>query len=153
MAEPRVVRGVEGLQALAGRRIGESDWLEITQERVDEFAEATGDRQWIHVDPERARAGPFGGPIAHGYLTLALVSYFLPRVWEVEGFAMGVNYGLERLRFPAPVPVGSRVRLGADLAEVAALEGGVQVAVDLTVEVEGGAKPALVARGLFRYSF
>ena len=153
MAEPRVVQGVEGLQALAGQHVGDSDWLEITQERVDEFAEATGDHQWIHVDPERARAGPFGGPIAHGYLTLSLISYFLPRVWQVEGFAMGVNYGLERLRFPAPVPVGARIRLGADLAEVTALDGGVQVAVDLTVEVDGGAKPALVARGLFRYSF
>jgi acyl dehydratase len=153
VAEPRVVEGVEGLEALVGHHVGTSDWLEITQERVDEFAEATGDHQWIHVDPERARAGPFGGPIAHGYLTLSLVSYFLPRVWRVEGFAMGVNYGLERLRFPAPVPVGSQVRLGADLVEVAAVTGGVQVAVDLTVEVEGGAKPALVARGLFRYSF
>jgi acyl dehydratase len=153
VAEPRVVEGVEGLEALVGQRVGTSDWLEITQERVDEFAEATGDHQWIHVDPERARAGPFGGPIAHGYLTLSLVSYFLPRVWRVDGFAMGVNYGLERLRFPAPVPVGSQVRLGADLVEVAAVTGGVQVAVDLTVEVEGGAKPALVARGLFRYAF
>jgi acyl dehydratase len=153
VAEPRVVEGVEGLEALVGQHVGASDWLEITQQRVDEFAEATGDHQWIHVDPERARAGPFGGPIAHGYLTLSLVSYFLPRVWRVDGFAMGVNYGLERLRFPAPVPVGSRVRLGADLAEVAEVTGGAQVAVDLTVEVEGGAKPALVARGLFRYSF
>jgi len=148
-----VVHGVEGLEALAGQRIGASDWLAITQDRVDEFAEATGDHQWIHVDPERAKAGPFGGPIAHGYLTLSLVSYFLPRVWRVEGFAMGVNYGLERLRFPAPVPVGSRVRLTAELAEVTAVGGGVQVAVDLVIEVDGGAKPALVARGLFRYAF
>ncbi len=153
MAEPRVVEGAAGLEALAGRHVGESDWLEITQDRVQGFADATGDHQWIHVDPERAEAGPFGGPIAHGYLTLSLVSYLLPRVWRVEGFGMGVNYGLERLRFPAPVPVGSRIRLRADLAEVAPLEGGVQVAMDLTVEVEGGAKPALVARGLFRYSF
>jgi acyl dehydratase len=153
VAEPVVVNGVEGLQALAGRHIGASDWLEITQERVDEFAEATGDHQWIHVDRERARAGPFGGPIAHGYLTLSLVSYFLPRVWRVDGFGMGVNYGLERLRFPAPVPVGSRVRLAADLVEVTPLEGGVQVAMDLTMEVDGAPKPALVARGLFRYSF
>jgi len=153
MAEPRVVEGVEGLEALVGQHVGESDWLEITQARVDEFAEATGDRQWIHVDAERAKAGPFGGPIAHGYLTLSLVSYFLPRVWRVDGFAMGVNYGLERLRFPAPVPVGARVRLTADLAEVTAVAGGVQVAVDLTVEVDGGPKPALVARGLFRYAF
>jgi acyl dehydratase len=153
VAEPVVVEGVEGLQALVGRHIGASDWLEITQGRVDEFADATGDHQWIHVDRERARAGPFGGPIAHGYLTLSLVSYFLPRVWRVDGFGMGVNYGLERLRFPAPVPVGSRVRLAADLVEVAPLEGGVQVAMDLTMEVEGAPKPALVARGLFRYSF
>ncbi len=148
-----VVEGAEGLEALVGRHVGSSDWLEITQDRVDEFAGATGDHQWIHVDPERARAGPFGGPIAHGYLTLSLVSYLLPLVWRVEGFAMGVNYGLERLRFPAPVPVGSKVRLAVDLAEVAPVAGGVQVGVDLTMEVEGGAKPALVARGLFRYAF
>jgi acyl dehydratase len=153
VGEPVVVEGVEGLQALAGQHVGESDWLEITQERVDGFAEATGDHQWIHVDPERAKAGPFGGPIAHGYLTLSLVSWFLPRVWRVEGFGMGVNYGLERLRFPTPVPVGARVRLGADVVEVTPLEGGAQVAMDLTVEVDGGAKPALVARGLFRYYF
>jgi acyl dehydratase len=153
VTEPRVVEGVAGLEALAGQHVGESDWLEITQERVQEFADATGDHQWIHVDPERAEAGPFGAPIAHGYLTLSLVSYLLPRVWQVEGFGMGVNYGLERLRFPAPVPVGSRVRLRADLAEVQALEGGVQATMDLTVEVDGGAKPALVARGLFRYYF
>jgi acyl dehydratase len=148
-----VVEGVAGLEALAGQHIGESDWLEITQERVNEFAEATGDHQWIHVDPERAKAGPFGGPIAHGYLTLSLVSYFLPQVWRVDGFAMGVNYGLDRLRFPAPVPVGSRLRLTADLSEVTEVAGGVQVAVDLAVEVDGGAKPALVARGVFRYAF
>jgi acyl dehydratase len=153
VAEPRVVEGIEGLEALAGQHVGESDWVEITQDRVQEFADATGDHQWIHVDPERAKAGPFGGPIAHGYLTLSLVSYLLPRVWQVEGFGMGVNYGLERLRFPAPVPVGARVRLGADLVEVMPLENGVQVAMDLTVEVEGGGKPALVARGLFRYYF
>jgi acyl dehydratase len=153
VAEPRVVEGVEGVEALAGQHVGESDWLEITQDRVQGFADATGDHQWIHVDPERAKAGPFGGPIAHGYLTLSLVSHLLPRVWQVEGFGMGVNYGLERLRFPAPVPVGSRVRLRADLAEVQPLESGVQVAMDLAVEVEGGAKPALVARGLFRYYF
>jgi acyl dehydratase len=150
---PRVVRGVEGLEALVGQHVGESDWLEVTQDRVDEFADATGDHQWIHVDPERARGGPFGGPIAHGYLTLSLVSYFLPRVWSVEGFGMGVNYGLERLRFPSPVPVGTKVRLRADLAEVQRLDSGVQVALDLAVEVEGRPKPALVARGLFRYYF
>jgi acyl dehydratase len=153
VAEPRVVEGVEGLEALTGQHVGESDWLEITQERVQEFADATGDHQWIHVDPERAKAGPFGGPVAHGYLTLSLVSFLLPRVWQVEGFGMGVNYGLERLRFPAPVPVGARVRLRADLVEVQPLDSGVQVAMDLAVEVEGGAKPALVARGLFRYYF
>ena len=153
MAEPRVVEGVEGLQALVGQHVGDSDWLEITQDRVQQFADATGDHQWIHVDAERAASGPFGGPIAHGYLTLSLVSYFLPQVWRVEGFGMGVNYGLERLRFPAPVPVGSRVRLRADLAEANPVEGGVHVAVDLTMEVDGGPKPALVARGLFRYAF
>jgi acyl dehydratase len=153
VAEPRVVEGVEGLTALVGQHVGDSDWLEITQDRVQQFADATGDHQWIHVDPERAAAGPFGGPIAHGYLTLSLVSYLLPQVWRVEGFGLGVNYGLERLRFPAPVPVGSRVRLRADLAEAEPVEGGVQVGVDLTIEVDGAPKPALVARGLFRYAF
>src|SRR3954470_22153784 len=153
MTGPRVVEGGGGLEALVGQHVGASDWLEVTQHRVQEFADATGDHQWIHVDPERARSGPFGEPIAHGYLTLSLVSYFLPRVWSVEGFGMGVNYGLERLRFPTPVPVGARVRLRVDLAEVQAFDSGVQVVLDLAVEVEGGAKPALVARGLFRYYF
>jgi acyl dehydratase len=145
---------VAELLTLESATLGPGRWHEVSQQQINQFADATGDHQWIHVDPERAaRESPFGGPIAHGYLTLSLVSYFLPRVWRVEGFGMGVNYGLERLRFPSPVPVGARVRLCADLAEVAPLEGGVQVTVDLTVEVEGGAKPALVARGLFRYSF
>ena len=146
-----MVEGVEGLQALVGQHVGRSDWLEITQDRVDGFADATGDHQWIHVDPERAKAGPFGGPIAHGYLTLSLVSYFLPRVWRVDGFAMGVNYGLERLRFPAPVPSGSRIRATVEVKSVDDVGGGWwQVTQGWTVEVEGSEKPACVAESVGR---
>jgi acyl dehydratase len=153
VGQPVVIDGVEGLRALEGRHVGETEWLEVTQDRVNRFADATGDHQWIHVDVDRARAGPFGGPIAHGYLTLSLVSFLLPQLWDVEGFAMGVNYGLDRLRFPAPVPVGALVRLAADVVEVGEVAGGVQVVLDLAMEVRGGAKPGLVARGLFRYYF
>jgi acyl dehydratase len=154
VGQPVVVQGVEGLQALVGHHVGATDWVAVAQDRVDRFADATGDHQWIHVDVERAtRESPYGGPVAHGYLTLSLVSMLLPQLWQVEGFAMGVNYGLDELRFPAPVPVGSRLRLGADVVDVEAVSGGVQVVLDLTIETDGGAKPSLVARGLFRYYF
>jgi len=114
-----VLDGLDAVRAAAGKHLGYSDWLEITQDRVDRFADATGDHQWIHVDPERARAeSPFGGPIAHGYLTVSLSNLFLPQVVEVRGVSMGVNYGTDKVRFPAPVPVGSRVRGGAELVEV-----------------------------------
>jgi acyl dehydratase len=118
---------------------------------VDLFAEATGDHQWIHVDPERAKAGPFGGPIAHGYLTLSLGPYFLPKMWRVDGFSMGVNYGCERVRFPAPVPVGSKLRCGATVDAVDEIAGGVSVTMTLTFEVEGAAKPSCVAQVVYRY--
>src|SRR5438067_4695361 len=108
--------GTDDIKARVGEHLGYSDWVEITQDRVNQFADATGDHQWIHVDVERAKAGPFGGPIAHGYLTLSLIPGLMPSVWEVHGFSMGINYGLNKLRFPTPVPVGSKVRAGATLA-------------------------------------
>jgi acyl dehydratase len=145
------VEGIEGLQAKKGEHVGYSDWLEITQERVNDFAEATGDHQWIHVDPERAKAGPFGGPIAHGYLTLSLAPMLIPQALRVTGFKMGVNYGLNKLRFPSPVPVGSKLRVGVAVADVEEISGGVQVTLDLTFEVEGKDKPSCVAQGVFRY--
>jgi acyl dehydratase len=145
------VEGIEGLQAKKGEHVGHSDWLEITQDRVNEFAAATGDHQWIHVDPERAKAGPFGGPIAHGYLTLSLAPMLIPQALRVTGFKMGVNYGLNKLRFPSPVPVGSNLRLGVAVSDVEEISGGVQVTLDLTFEVQGKDKPACVAQGVFRY--
>ena len=142
---------IDDLKAREGDHLGYSDWLEITQDQVNMFADATGDHQWIHVDPERAKAGPFGGPIAHGYLTLSLASKLLPEVLKVDGIKMGVNYGLNKLRFPAPVPVGSKLRAGATLAQVEDIAGGKQVTVDIVFEVEGKEKPACVAQALYRY--
>jgi len=143
--------GVEGVKELAGKHVGYSEWVEITQERVNLFADATGDHQWIHVDPERAKSSPFGGPIAHGYLTLSLTPYFLPQILKIEGFSMGVNYGCDRVRFPSPVPVGSKLRCGAQVDEVTEVPGGVQVKLTLTFEVEGGEKPACVATIIVRH--
>jgi acyl dehydratase len=145
------IDGISGLKEHVGRHLGYSDWVDITQEQVNQFADATGDHQWIHVDPERAKAGPFGGPIAHGYLTLSLAPVLLAQVIQVSGISMGVNYGLNKLRFPSPVPVGSRLRLGGTLAEAEEIPGGAQVTIDMTFEVEGQAKPACVAAGVFRY--
>ncbi|OPC80493.1 dehydratase [Embleya scabrispora] len=134
-----------------GTHLGHSDWLEITQERINLFADATGDHQWIHVDVEKAKEGPFGAPIAHGYLTLALSNLFLPQIVEVRNISMGVNYGMEKVRFPAPVPVGSRVRGGAEIVAVTDIAGGVQVVNRITVEIEGSAKPACVIDSVTRY--
>ena len=135
-----------------GAHLGYSDWLEITQERIDLFAEATGDHQWIHTDPERAKDGPFGATIAHGYLTQSLVNHFLPQIVDVRGIRMGVNYGADRLRFPAPVPVGSRLRGGAELISVEEVKGGaVQAVIRVTVEIEGGERPACVIDTISRY--
>jgi len=142
---------VDELATLAGKRLGESDWQEITQERIDKFADATGDHQWIHVDPERARTGPFGTTIAHGYLTLSMASGLLFDILQVEDAAQIVNYGVGKVRFPAPVPVGSRIRLVADCADVSEVKGGYQVTLGLTFERDGGAKPVCVAEILFRY--
>jgi len=145
------VDGIDGLKKREGDHLGFSEWHEVTQEQVNQFAEATGDHQWIHVDVERAKAGPFGGPIAHGYLTLSLAPALLDEVLHVSEVAMGINYGLNKLRFPSPVPVGSKVRAGATLAEVEDVAGGVQVALVVTFEIEGATKPACVAEILFRY--
>jgi len=145
------VDGVEGVLGLVGQHLGYSDWVTITQEQVNQFADATGDHQWIHVDPERAaKESPFGGPIAHGYLTLSLLPMLVPQIVEITGFRMGVNYGTDKVRFPSPVPVGSRVRAGAVLDSAEAIDGGLAMAVTVTVEVEGGSKPAMVATSLSR---
>jgi acyl dehydratase len=145
------IDGIDGLKAMVGHHLGYSEWHEITQEQVNLFADATGDHQWIHVDVERAKAGPFGGPIAHGYLTLSLAPMLLAEIQQVNGVAMGVNYGLNKLRFPSPVPVGAKVRAGAELAAVEDVTGGVQVTLAATFEIEGGTKPVCVAEILFRY--
>ena len=139
------------LKAAEGNHLGYSDWLEITQDRIDKFADATGDHQWIHVDPERAKDGPFGACIAHGYLTQSLVNMFLPQIVEVRGISMGVNYGADKLRFPAPVPVGSRIRGGGELLKVEEVKGGVQVTIRVTVEIEGSDRPGCVIDTISRY--
>ncbi len=148
---PRIFKTPADLKSALGEHLGYSDWLEMTQDRINKFADATGDQQWIHVDPERAKQGPFGACIAHGYLTLALVNLFLPQIVEVQGISMGVNYGSDRLRFPAPVPVGSRIRGGAELTQVEEVKGGVQATIRVTVEVEGQDRPACVVETISRY--
>ncbi|MFD3516573.1 MaoC family dehydratase [Streptomyces sp. NPDC058657] len=152
-AEPRIFTSAEELSAAVGEQLGHSDWLEIDQKRIDLFADATGDHQWIHVDPERAAKGPFGTTIAHGYLTLSLLPTFVPQVLRVEGAKMGINYGTGKVRFPATVPVGSRLRATAVLLDVSEAGGGVQVTAKVTVEREGGDKPVCVAESLSRYYF
>lgn len=135
-----------------GQKLDTSDWLEIDQARIDQFAEATGDHQWIHVDPERAKGGPFGTTIAHGYLTLSLVNALLPQIFSVEQISMGVNYGTDRTRFPAPVPVGSRIRGAGELIAAEEVKGGaVQATVRVTVEIEGGERPACVVDTISRF--
>ena len=140
------------LKQSEGQHLGYSDWVAIEQDRINTFADATGDHQWIHVDPKRAKDGPFGACIAHGYLTQALVNYFLPQIMEVQGISMGVNYGADRLRFPAPVPVGSRVRGSAELLEAEdTKDGGVQTKVRVTVEIEGKDRPGCVIDTISRF--
>jgi acyl dehydratase len=151
MAEPRIFTSVDELKAAAGEQLGYTDWLEIDQKRIDLFAEATGDHQWIHVDPEKAAAGPFGTTIAHGYLTLSLLPLFGPQLMAFEDVKMGVNYGTNKVRFPAPVPVGSRLRATAKISTVEDVPGGVQAAIVYTVEREGGDKPVCVAESVVRY--
>jgi len=145
-----VLEGHDHVIAAVGRHLGYSDWLLIDQHRVNEFAEATGDHQWIHVDVERAKAGAFGGPIAHGYLTLSLGPVLYPEVVQIRGFSMGVNYGANKVRFPAPVPVGGKVRLGVKLLQVDEIAGGIQITLEFTFEVEGASKPSCVAEIIFR---
>jgi acyl dehydratase len=147
------IHSAEQVFALVGQELGVTDWLPVTQERVNQFAQATGDHQWIHVDPVRAKEGPFGGCIAHGYLSLALAgSYFLERILKVH-CKMGVNYGCDRLRFPAPVPVGSRVRGRGTLVSAQAVPKGVQAVVRVAVEIEGGERPGCVVDTISRYYF
>jgi acyl dehydratase len=148
---PKAVEGFEGLQGMVGEPLGPSDWIEITQERVDLFADATGDHQWIHVDPARARSSPFGGTIAHGFLTLSLIPSFLPELLDVRGFSAALNYGCNRVRFPAPVPVGSRLRCAMEIDEVEKVPGGAQITATLTLEVEGASKPSCVATTVIRF--
>jgi acyl dehydratase len=145
------VTSIEDYATHVGEHLGWSDWMTVTQEQVNQFADATGDHQWIHVDPERAKAGPFGGPIAHGYLTLALIPVLMAGMIQVEGVRMGVNYGANKVRFPSPLHVGAEVRLGATLAEVTAIEGGAQSVVDVTIEERDATKPSCVAQVVFRY--
>ena len=152
--EKRVLtlNGIDDIKARIGEELGVSDWHEVTQEAINAFADVTGDHQWIHVDVERAKETPFGGTIAHGYYTLSLAPMFTYQLFSIEGFAFGINYGLNRVRFPAPLPVGSRVRMRAAIASVEDVAGGtgIQMATALTFEREGGEKPVCVAETLVR---
>lgn len=139
------------LAAAVGNELGVSDWIEIDQERINRFAEATGDDQWIHVDEEAAAAGPFGATIAHGYLTMSLSNAVLPDLIEVRGISMGINYGVNKVRFPAPVRVGSRIRARAALQSVDEIKGGVQAIIVITMELEGSDRPACVIESVTRY--
>ena len=144
----RTFNGLEELKAAVGEELGSSEWHEVTQTMVDQFAEATGDHQWIHVDPEKAKAGPFGTTIAHGYLTLSLVPMLAAEIWSIENISMAVNYGSNKVRFTQPVHVGSRVRGSIVLDSVDESPKGAQVAMTLTVEIEGQERPACVAQTL-----
>src|SRR5437899_5539614 len=141
----------QALLDAVGTDLGTTDWVTITQEQINQFAEATLDNQWIHVDTERAKAGPFGGPIAHGYLTMSLAAYFGGQLIRVSGISMGINYGADKVRFPAPVPVGSRLRGHAQLVDAKEVPGGVQAITRVTIEIEGGDKPAAVVDAVSRY--
>jgi len=142
--------GIDEVRAHVGQELGVSDWHEVTQEAINQFADVTGDHQWIHVDVERAKETPFGGTIAHGYYTLALAPMFSYELFTFEGFAFALNYGVNKVRFPAPLPVGSKVRMRAELSDVQDIPGGIQVQTTLTFEREGGEKPVCVAETLMR---
>ena len=146
----KTITGLDELKAAEGELLGTSDWHEVTQEAINDFADVTGDHQWIHVDVERAKDTPFGGTIAHGYYTLALAPMFTEQVMSLEGFAFAINYGLNKVRFPAPVPVGSRVRAHVKLASLEEIPGGAQITVEVTFERDGGEKPVCVAETLAR---
>jgi acyl dehydratase len=145
------IHGIDDLTSRKGTHLGYSPWHQVTQAQIDQFADATGDHQWIHVDPARAQDGPFGSTIAHGYLTLALGPFFLPQIMEVTDISMGINYGTEKVRFPSPVKVDSNVRMGAELIDVTDIDGGVSADIRLTIEIEGVDKPACVADVVYRY--
>lgn len=147
----KVFNGVDELRAAKGSHLGVSDWLSIDQSQIDTFADATGDHQWIHVDAEKAKDGPFGTTIAHGFLTLSLVPLIGRQIYRVQGVRMTINYGFDKVRFTAPVPVGSRVRGGIELIDVSDVDGGVQVTNKVTIEIEGSERPAVVADHLLRY--
>jgi acyl dehydratase len=146
----RTITGLDELKQAEGEELGVSEWHEVTQKDIDAFADATGDHQWIHVDPERAKDTPFGGTIAHGYYTLSLAPKLNDEVFKMDGFAMAINYGLNKVRFPAPVPVNSKVRMRAELAGLEEIPGGAQMVMKLTFEREGGEKPVCVAESLVR---
>jgi acyl dehydratase len=148
---PTVFASPDALADAAGTHLGFSEWVLVDQARINLFADATGDHQWIHVDEAQAKAGPFGSTIAHGYLTLSLTNLFLPQLIHVENISMGINYGVNKVRFPSPVRVGSRVRGGAELVSVEPVDGGVQCVIRITVEIEGAAKPACVVENVTRY--
>ncbi|THG85923.1 MaoC family dehydratase [Pseudomonas sp. A-1] len=148
-----IYSSAEQLLAAEGQDLGATEWLEIDQARVNLFAEATGDHQWIHVDPVRAASGPFGGCIAHGYLTLSLVNLFLPQLIQVDNLRMGVNYGCDRVRFPAPVKVGARIRGRGEVVRVEQVGAAVQATVRVSVEIEGGERPGCVVDTISRYTF
>lgn len=150
-AGPLVIQGLDGLNDRLGTDLGTSDWWRVTQDGITTFAKLTGDEQWIHVDPERARSGPFGGPVAHGFLSLSLVIPMWYELLAVSDASATVNYGLDKVRFVSPVPVGARIRMTARVVEATEVSGGVQVTVDQTIEVEGASKPAVVARSLYRF--
>ena len=145
------VNGIDNFHKLVGQQLGYSEWHRIDQDQINLFADATGDHQWIHVDPERAKDGPFGGAIAHGYLTLSLAPVLLNKVLRVDNMKFGVNYGANKVRFPTPVPVGSELRMGVTVAAVDDTEGGVQVTYDMVFEVRDAPKPACVAQVVYRY--
>jgi len=146
-----MIPSLDSLAGMVGTELPASEWHQVTQDEINLFADATGDHQWIHVDPERARSGPFGGPIAHGYLTLSLVPVLMSSVVKVEGVKLGINYGLNKVRFPSPVPAGAKVRARSTLKEANAIPGGVQAVFEVTVEAEGAPKPACVAETVVRY--
>ncbi len=141
----------DGILDAVGRDLGTTDWVTITQDRINMFADATGDHQWIHVDTERAKNSPFGGTIAHGFLTVSLVANFFPQLLSVEKTSMGINYGCNKVRFPAPVPSGSRVRAKGEIVSAEEVKGGVQVAVKVAIEVEGNDRPACVLESIARF--
>ncbi|MGV9801452.1 MaoC family dehydratase [Mycobacterium sp. NPDC003449] len=147
----KVFSGLDELAAAVGSELGPTDWMEVTQDRVNLFADATDDHQWIHIDPERAAGGPFGGTIAHGLLTLSLLPHFTHQLYRVDDIAMAINYGYNKVRFITPVPVGGKVRARAQIADVTKLDGAAQATMTVTVEIEGSDKPAAVAESIVRF--